>query len=88
MIRLFHVTKNYGSQTALQDVSLEVEKGELVFITGPSGAGKSTLIRLIIREEEATKGQIIVDKFNLKRLPSRRIPSYRRSIGVVFRTLN
>ncbi|MEW5724228.1 MAG: cell division ATP-binding protein FtsE [Thermodesulfobacteriota bacterium] len=84
MIRLYNVTKNYGGQTALCGVTLEVDKGEFVFVAGPSGAGKSTLIKLILCEEPMTDGQILVDRINLRRIPARRIPGLRRKIGVVF----
>lgn len=85
MIRIFNVTKIYpGGKAALKDVSMEVGKGEMVFIAGPSGAGKSTLMKLIMCEENVSDGQILVDRMNLKRLPSRRIPMLRRQIGVVF----
>lgn len=84
MIRIFNVSKTYGGQPALRDVSLEVGKGEMVFVAGPSGAGKSTLIKLILCEENVSQGQILVDRLNLKRLPARRVPDLRRKIGVVF----
>jgi cell division transport system ATP-binding protein len=84
MIRIFNVTKTYGGQAALLNVNLEVDKGELVYVTGPSGAGKTTLIRLILCEEPLTQGQILVDNLNLKRITPRRVPALRRKIGVVF----
>lgn len=85
MIRIFNVTKVYGGRkTALVNVSLEADPGEFVFVSGPSGAGKTTLLKLILLEEQATQGQILVDKFNLRRLPARRIPTLRRKIGMVF----
>jgi cell division transport system ATP-binding protein len=84
MIRMFNVTKKYGGVTALLDVTLEVDKGEFAFVAGPSGAGKSTLIKLILCEEPMTEGQILVDRVNLRRIPSRKIPELRRKIGVVF----
>lgn len=84
MIRMFNVTKAYGGQIALRDISLEVGRGELVFITGPSGAGKTTLLRLILMEEPLTQGQILIDNQNLRRLAERQLPALRRRIGVVF----
>jgi len=85
MIQIYHVFKAYtGDQYALSDVTLEVEKGDFLFLIGPSGAGKSTLLKLIFCAEEATRGQILVDGVNLQRLRRSRIPSLRRKIGVVF----
>jgi cell division transport system ATP-binding protein len=81
---MFNVTKAYGGQIALRDISLEVGRGELVFITGPSGAGKTTLLRLILMEEPLTQGQILIDNQNLRRLAERQLPALRRRIGVVF----
>lgn len=69
---------------AISDLSLEVEKGEMLLLTGPSGAGKTTLIKMILCEEKATRGEILVDRLNLKRLSLKRIPFLRRKIGVVF----
>jgi cell division transport system ATP-binding protein len=70
--------------TALRDVSLTMDKGEFIFLVGPSGAGKSTLTKLIIREETATSGQIMMDGKNLARMKQHEIPFYRRKIGFVF----
>jgi len=85
MIRLYSVSKKYpGDVTALRDVSLEVERGEFVFVTGPSGAGKTTLLRLLLRQELPTSGQILVNGRNVGALPSAKVPDLRRSIGVVF----
>jgi cell division transport system ATP-binding protein len=84
MIRLFNVSKLYGRKMAISDLSLEVEKGEMLLLTGPSGAGKTTLIKMILCEEKATRGEILVDRLNLKRLSLKRIPFLRRKIGVVF----
>ena len=85
MIRIEGVTKRFpGGQEALKDLSLTVEKGEMVFVTGHSGAGKSTLLRLIALIERPTRGQVIVDGENTRRVSRRRIPRYRRQIGMVF----
>ena len=85
MIQLENVTKRYpGGQEALSGLSLSVDKGEMVFITGHSGAGKSTLLRLIALIERPTNGQVIVDGQNTQRVKRRKIPAYRRQIGMVF----
>jgi len=85
MVQLFHVTKEYpGEPPALSDVSLDVEKGEFVFLTGPSGAGKSTLLKLIFCAEAPTAGQILLFGKNVARAGAAEIPFVRRHIGVVF----
>jgi cell division transport system ATP-binding protein len=85
MIRLQGVSKVYdGGVVAVKDVSLEVNKGEFVFLVGPSGSGKSTLIRLILREERPTGGDIWVAGKHMSNLPSWKVPYVRRSIGTVF----
>jgi cell division transport system ATP-binding protein len=85
MIRLYSVHKNYDHDvSALQDINLEVERGEFVFITGPSGAGKTTLLRLLLRQELPSAGQVIVNGRNVGALPPSKIPDLRRTIGVVF----
>ncbi len=85
MIRMENVTKRFpGGQEALKDLSLHVERGEMTFVTGHSGAGKSTLLRLIALIERPTSGQVIVDGQNTRRVSRRKIPAYRRQIGMVF----
>ena len=85
MIQLEEVTKRFpGGQEALSGLSLSIEKGEMVFVTGHSGAGKSTLLRLIALIERPTGGQVIVDGQNTGRVKRRKIPAYRRQIGMVF----
>lgn len=85
IIEFQNVTKVYpGETTALRDVNLTIEKGEFVFVLGHSGAGKSTFLKLILREEAATEGRVIVDDFDLSEIKNRDIPYLRRSLGVVF----
>ena len=86
MIRLEHVSKVYKTSTrpALEDVSVEMDKGEFVFLIGASGSGKSTFLRLLLREEVPTKGRVYVANFDVVRMSRRRVPRLRQSIGCVF----
>ena len=85
MIKFCDIYKTYADGTrALRDVNLTIDQGEFVFIIGSSGAGKSSLFKLLMREEEPTSGDIIVNDINLSRLNHRDIPYYRRTMGVVF----
>ncbi len=85
MIQLFHVYKSYAADVqALVDVSLEIDKGEFVFLTGPSGAGKSTLLKLVFCAERPSRGQLLVNGRNVARLSAGAVPYLRRNIGVVF----
>ncbi|MFD1060748.1 cell division ATP-binding protein FtsE [Scardovia wiggsiae] len=86
LISLKHVSKIYprASRPALDDISLTISRGEFVFLVGASGAGKSTLLSLLLREEEATDGDIRVAGNDLRRMPDRHVPRYRRTIGFVF----
>jgi cell division transport system ATP-binding protein len=85
VIQLDDVSKRYpGGQEALTALSLQINTGELAFITGHSGAGKSTLLKLITLIERPTRGQVLVGGVNTGRLTARRIPAFRRRIGVVF----
>src|SRR5437879_2799568 len=85
VISFQHVWKRYPNGTdALQDVSLTVPDGDFLFLVGPSGAGKSTVVRLLIREEKATRGKIFVHGMELGRMKRWRLPYFRRRIGLVF----
>jgi cell division transport system ATP-binding protein len=82
---LHDVTKRYpNGKIALHAVDLVVPEGDFVFLVGPSGAGKSTLIKLLIRDEIATRGDVVLDGHDLARLPRRMVPKVRRKIGIVF----
>ena len=82
---LHDVTKQYDNgKEALRDVDLVIPEGDFVFLVGPSGAGKSTLIKLLIRDEIATKGAVVLDGQDLARLPRRQVPKMRRKIGIIF----
>ena len=85
MIKLEHVSKSYSAGIpALNDVNLEIEDGEFVFIVGDSGSGKSTLIKLLLKELEPTEGTITVNGKELKKIKKKQVPRYRRKVGVVF----
>ena len=85
MIQMYHTTKIYDNGVkALDDVTVEFEKGEFVFLVGPTGSGKTTFLRLIFRDESPTEGQVIIDGRNIERLKSYKVPYLRRNIGVVF----
>jgi cell division transport system ATP-binding protein len=86
MISLKDVTKIYheGDHPALSHINLDVDRGEFVFLVGASGSGKTTLLQLLLREQEATEGEIHVAGNDLRRMPDRLIPRYRRQIGFVF----
>ena len=85
MITLEHVSKSYTQGIpALNDISLNIEEGEFVFIVGNSGSGKSTFLKLLTKELEPTEGSITVNGTNLKKLSHKKIPMYRRNIGMVY----
>ena len=85
MIETHALGKAYGRGVyALRDLTLNIEKGEFVFLTGPSGAGKSTLLRLLLLQERPTEGVAIVNGRNLARMSRREVQAYRRSVGFVF----
>jgi len=86
MIRFENVTKTYprAKRPALENITLDIERGEFVFVVGQSGSGKSTLLRLVLREELASAGEVLVAGREVKGLPARKVPPLRREIGVVF----
>ncbi len=85
MIEFKGVYKTYDSGIeALRDVNIQIDKGEFVFIVGASGAGKSTFLKLIMREETVSAGDVIVGDYDLTRIKRRQIPYYRRTMGIVF----
>ena len=86
MIRLENVSKSYKRShgLALNEVSLDIQRGEFVFLVGTSGSGKSSLMRLMLREERPDSGEVLVLGENLRRMPGRRVPKFRRRLGVVF----
>ena len=85
MISLEHVSKSYAAGIpALNDVCIDIDGGEFVFIVGDSGSGKSTLIKLLLKELDPTEGTISVNGYRLNKLKRRQIPKFRRNIGVVF----
>lgn len=84
MIQMYHVSKSYGTNIALNDIGMRMRKGEFVFITGPSGAGKTTLLRLIFGAAQPTSGQILINGINLNRISRQKLDLLRRKIGFVF----
>ena len=84
MIRFENVTKKYGDNIGLEDVSIHIFKGDFVFLVGPSGAGKSTFIKLILRELKADEGEIYLDNLCVTNLSNREVPILRRKAGIVF----
>lgn len=88
MIQLQHVSKTYGTgNTALEDINISIEKGEFVFLVGHTGSGKTTLLRLLVRELTPTQGAIVIDDYDIVKLPANKIPDLRKKIGVVFQDL-
>ncbi|MGD8549642.1 MAG: ATP-binding cassette domain-containing protein, partial [Desulfobacterales bacterium] len=84
IIRMFHVHKNYGAKKALTNITLDISKNELLFISGPSGAGKTTLLKLLYLGENVSEGQILIEGINLSRISHKRIPLLRRKFGIIF----
>jgi cell division transport system ATP-binding protein len=85
LIELRNVSKTYPNGTvALRDINLKLDKGEFVFLVGPSGSGKSTLVKLLLKEEDATEGEVYVNGYDVTAMTRQEIPYLRRSLGVVF----
>ncbi len=85
MIRLLGVSKRYSNgMLAVSDINLHVNRGDFVFLVGTSGAGKSTIIKMLLKEENCTKGKIVVDDIEITKLHRRKVPFLRRKMGVVF----
>lgn len=84
MIEYRNVTKTYGKNIGVQDVSVKIERGEFVFLVGPSGSGKSTFVKLMLKLLDADSGRIIYNGYDVMQLSSREIPKHRRSMGIVF----
>jgi cell division transport system ATP-binding protein len=85
LVELRNVSKTYANGTvALRDINLRLDKGEFVFLVGPSGSGKSTLVKLLLKEEDATEGEVYVNGYDVTSMTRQEIPYLRRSLGVVF----
>lgn len=85
MIQMFDVTKTYGGGiAALKEVSVQIEKGDFLFLTGPSGAGKTTFLKIIMGIERITQGQLLVNGRNVTRIPPRELTRLRKETGFVF----
>ena len=85
MIDFKNVSKVYDNGTkALSNVNIHIDKGEFVFVVGASGAGKSTFLKLIMREEVASSGSIVIKGYNLNEMKKKKIPYFRRNMGIVF----
>jgi len=86
VINFDNVSKQYknSSTPALNDINLNIEQGEFVFLVGQSGSGKSSLLRLLLKEEKPSSGTVTVDGINVGKLPNRKVPAFRRTMGIVF----
>lgn len=86
MINFDNVSKQYKNSNtpALNGINLNIEQGEFVFLVGQSGSGKSSLLRLLLKEEKPSSGTVTVDGINVAKLPNRKVPAFRRKMGIVF----
>lgn len=84
LISFEHVSKLYGTQKAVDDVSFTIDNGEFVFLVGPSGAGKTTILRLLLRDLIPSAGSIKIEDIDVSHLPHQQIPKLRRKIGMIF----
>ncbi len=86
MINFDNVSKQYKNSNtpALDEINLNIEQGEFVFLVGQSGSGKSSLLRLLLKEEKPSSGIVTVDGINVAKLPNRKVPAFRRTMGLVF----
>jgi len=84
MIEYRNVSKKYGKNIGVADISLRIEDGEFVFLVGPSGAGKSTFVKLLLKMVDADRGRIIYNGYDVTKLKPRMVPQHRRSMGIVF----
>ena len=86
MINFDNVSKQYKNSNtpALNEINLNIEQGEFVFLVGQSGSGKSSLLRLLLKEEKPSSGTVTVNGINVAKLPNRKVPAFRRTMGIVF----
>ena len=86
MLNFDNVSKQYKNSNtpALDGINLSIEQGDFVFLVGQSGSGKSSLLRLLLKEEKPTSGTVTVDGINVAKLPNRKVPAFRRTMGIVF----
>lgn len=84
MIQFINVSKQYASNKALSDITVTIPDGDFVFLIGPSGAGKTSILRLIIRDMIPTEGKIVVDEWEIQKLPKKKIHQLRRKVGMIF----
>jgi cell division transport system ATP-binding protein len=86
VINFDNVSKQYKNSNtpALNEINLNIEQGEFVFLVGQSGSGKSSLLRLLLKEEKPSSGTVTVNGINVAKLPNRKVPAFRRTMGIVF----